>query len=199
MYPIPRPDAGGPVTHPVFHIPYGSGAKSYLGHILEVIWIWMNLTILCFVKYAPARGLFTLRQKKRQIRHWISARFGDITALGSDEDDEAWLRRTNMALMEDLSVFNRNHIHSITGDPRTFVHIPCLPEFMVEGCGTRGQTGDTMEGIQEENVENRAVEWRDDGDVLDEEQSDDGEGINARVARALDPRAGVDDRADGEE
>ena len=199
MYPPPRPDAGGPVTHPVFHIPYGCGATSYLGHIVDVIWIWINLTLLLLIKYAPARGLFTLRQKKRQTRHWISARYGNITALGSDEEDEAWLRRTNKALMDELVVFNRNHIYSLTNDANTFVHVPCLPEFAVDECGGRGRNGDAAGEDQEEDAENRAIEWGGDEDAHDEEQGHDEAEIDAMAALALDPRAGVDDGVDADE
>jgi hypothetical protein len=199
MYPLHRPDADGPVTHPVFHIPYGCGAKSYFGHIVEVVWVWINLILLLLVKYAPARGLFTLRQKKRHVRHCISARCGNVTGLGSDEDDEVWLRRTNKALMDELTVFNQNHIYSLTHDAKTFVRLPCLPEYAVDGHDGHGRNDNAEEDGQEEHVVNRAIEQRGEDDVHEEDQANIGAEDDARAALAIDPRSVVDNGADADE
>ena len=216
LYQIPRLDAGAPIIDPVFHVPYGCGANSYFGHIVEVIWVWINLTLLLLVKYAPARGRFALRRRKRLVRHWISTRFGDMTALGSDEDDEAWLRRMNRELMDELRVFNQNHVYSLTHDPKTFVRVPCLPEFEADGYDTRGcddgarrgrreagqederdelQEGDQEEG-QEELVENQLARWVELGDAHGDEHISDETDDDAKVALALDDQTVVHDRTD---
>ncbi|KAF2690922.1 hypothetical protein K458DRAFT_398876 [Lentithecium fluviatile CBS 122367] len=171
-----HPNGQGPVIHPAFSIPYGSGAKSYLGHIAQVIWIWINLTLLLFIKYAPARGRHAFRQKRRSLRHHISAQNSRKFSLGSDEDDETWLRTTNKALMGDFGVFNTNHIFPLTGKPETFVPIPILPEFANERNGVCQNREASGEG-EAENIGNLTIEAGDGGNVGGEGDAGDEETV----------------------
>jgi hypothetical protein len=113
-----------------------------------------------------------LRQKRRSVRHWISARYGPITSLGSDEGDEAWLRQKNRDIMEVTHVFNAIHVYTITKDPNTFVKVPCLPEFVEDGHDWRGGHGNAGDGC--------------------EDLSDDSSDFNAETVRTLDARAGLE-------
>jgi hypothetical protein len=156
---LPRPplEVHAPIIDSVFRIPYDRRQQCLFEHLLIKARVWFNLLLLLLLEYAPARGRFMLRQKRRSVRHWLSARYGPITSLGSDMEDEAWLRRKNRDIMDVTHVFNANHVYTVTKDPNTFVKVPCLPEFTVAAHVGRGGLGNAGDGCQEEDDGKRAL------------------------------------------